>query len=225
MTCEKEELMARLYVGIADADGAKELDEMDVPYNMVGGLALVPRFLIGEEHEDGSAESALVTREVMAAIGLDEDGLMGACMENSSALCHPRLEQVKGDGPFQDEKGIMIPATYVITNTFGGYGAAAAFYGKGMIGSLAHKDGRNFMLLPTGEEEMILVRVDSEKQAGEIASAYFEAKGGARDWPDKPLTSSPLIYDRARNEIRPMGAEPARQEAPEVAMNSKGFAR
>lgn len=225
MTCEKEELMARLYVGIADADGAKELDEMDVPYKTVGGLALVPRFLFGDEHEDGSAESALVTRDMMAALGLDEDGLMGACMENSYALCSPRLERVEGDGNRKDAEGIVIPSTYVMTNKFGGYGAAAAFYGKRLIGGIAGKTGRSFIILPAGKEEMFLVHVESERQAAEIAKAYVDAKEEIGGWLEKPLESSPLIYDRERNEIRPMGAEPGIQAIPNAGAQAPGFAR
>lgn len=139
----------KLFLSVCKAEG-NETYLNNMVYKTFEDIAIVPRFFAAKS--SNGLESATVPLGYLTSVGISEDELFTAALENSAKMFPARLCEVTP----------KIGIDYVITNEVQLYGAAAMFY-DGFLPKVKEIIGEDFYILPSSIHELFIVPASRTK--------------------------------------------------------------
>lgn len=142
----------------------KEMFEKGVPHREFKDLSIIYRYVVkAEEHE---IQSAIITIGLQEHIGMSEEELYKAAVENTRRILPPTVKSMKecvfemhtaiGECPEQADF-IMMPDMWIISNNRHINGATSMLY-EDVLYELSNTLGSDLYILPSSKHEVIVIK-------------------------------------------------------------------
>lgn len=173
-----EGLEARLMLSVTGYE--KNKDKLSgLPYIRRGEIAITVQMCIGEK-KDGKYLSCIpVTEKMLGEWEVSKEDLFEKASENSKKMMPGMVKPLKEFAEMTEDflypDGNAVPDAFILTNAMHFNGAAALFYHADILTDLGKQINKNdFALLPTGQNEMICIAVDSKDLLREYQVLFEE---------------------------------------------------
>lgn len=137
-----------------------------VPYRNTEDIAMTCHIML--ERNEGETAGIMVTKEMCAHYGIDEDMLFRDALRSSRRILPPRMDTIRNI--LKNQMDIDASAgsrMLVLTNSDKRNGAAAMFY-PGILRMAAYILRKNIIILPSSVHEVILIPDDEDTDCREL---------------------------------------------------------
>lgn len=220
MKYNREEIMERLFLSVVEKDGNEELLS-NVPHDLQGEYAVMPRFFYGDKNEYGQYEqSAAVSNEMLLGLECDIDTILSVARENSRNNMPGKIEDLSKH--LEDEHDLAayfddlaIPKAFALTNRDQCDGLSVLFYHPELVEDLSSLIEKNVLLFPVDKDVLICVGVKNNDDVEKLTASFKEAGEKLASAGDRLLSDNPIHYDRDHHSFRVVGGK-------ELAMDGYG---
>ena len=200
MKYSRDEIIDRLYLSVIEMDGNEDYLK-DIPHEVMGEYALMPRFFYGEPAEDGNySKSAAVTNELLLNLGMDVDSMIEIASESSKQMFPGQIYDLSADMMGEENQALFddmsVPKGYAIFNSDHCDGLSVLFYQPEIVDNLASMLEKDVLIFPVDRDVLFAVGVKNNDEIKKLSDSYHESCEKLYGLGEKVLSDKLIHYDR-----------------------------
>ena len=212
MNYSREEVMDRVFLSVMEREGNEDYLS-NIPHDIQGDYAVMPRFYYGDRSSDGSyTQSAAVSHDLLLGLECDVDTLLSVARENSRNNIPGEIVDISklaSDGDdfsfFFDD--IDIPKAFALVNKEKYDGISVLFYQPELVEDLSSLLEKDVMIFPVDKDVLYCVGVKNNDEIESMTESFKEAADRLSEIGEKVLSVNPIHYDRIKHSFHIVGGK------------------
>lgn len=151
----------------------------NIPYFLVGDLAIIFRLLLNEN--ENTFNSILITNEIMEANNYTLEDIKVAAYKNTEELFPEKLIKITDD-------------CYMMTSEKYQFGASLLIYESSCIKELAERTGKNIIIVPFSINSVILLLTDENIREINLDDYKNQIISASKKFGEIPLNKEAILY-------------------------------